>query len=253
MELAWTSVAPGVWRATLGHADNPTLLTAANARPAQKALEEMARQGATFPISLQHAQGETQSEFAVARMPLAADEKLFGLGMQMHGSNRRGEVFHLRVDHYASGHDRLHAPVPLYVSSKGYAVFFNTSRPISIYAGVGNRRDANNPAPRDRNTDPHWDAQPPTDAVEASVQGPGLEVYVFEGPTAMEAIQRYNLFCGGGVLPASAPGRAAGGRLRRARCPDRRSGPGCLPGVPGSPSCPGRPNAGLGWRSEEHT
>jgi alpha-D-xyloside xylohydrolase len=153
------------------------------------------------PFDLSAAGGQVADEFASARIPLGKDEYLYGLGLQMHGSNRRDGVYHLRVDHYAAGQDRLHAPVPLYVSSGGYAVFFNTSRPISIYAGVGNRRDANNPAARDRNTDPDWEAQPTSDAVEASVQGPGLEVYLFAGPTPMEAIQRYNLYCGGGVLP----------------------------------------------------
>jgi alpha-D-xyloside xylohydrolase len=147
------------------------------------------------------ASGLVAAGFTSVRIPLGAEEKLYGLGLQMEGANRRGGVYHLRVDHYASGVDRLHAPTPLYVSSKGYAVFFDTSRPISVYMGVGNRRGAQNPPARDRNTEKDWDAQPPSDAVEASVQGDGLTVYLFEGPTPMNAIQRYNLYCGGGALP----------------------------------------------------
>ena len=120
----------------------------------------------------------------------------------MEGSDRRGGVYHLRVDHFASGHDRLHAPTPLYVSSRGYAVFFNTIRPIDVYVGVGNRlNDAHRPAARDRNTDPHWDSQPDSGQVEASVAGNQLEVLVMAGPTAMNALQRYNLYCGGGPMP----------------------------------------------------
>jgi len=46
-----------------------------------------------------------------------------------------------------------------------------------------------------------WTLQPLSDAVEASVQGDGLEVYVFSGRTPLEVVQRYNLYCGGGVLP----------------------------------------------------
>jgi alpha-glucosidase (family GH31 glycosyl hydrolase) len=146
--------------------------------------------------------GEMVENRAVARIPLMPDEKLFGLGLQMHGSDRRGGVYHLRVDHYSRGQDRLHAPTPLYVSSHGYAVFFNTARPCDIYAGVGNRLGSpGNPKPRDRNTDPLWDARPQSDAVEASVQAPGLEVYLFAGPTPMDAVRRYTLFCGGGALP----------------------------------------------------
>lgn len=196
MELNWISVAPGIWRAHVGKSDLPTLLTAAHAVPHVDGLPK-----ADAPFELSAAAGEVSNEFTSVRIPLGEDERLFGLGMQMHGSDRRGEVFHLRVDHYAQGKDRLHAPVPLYVSSKGYAVFFDTSRPISIYAGVGNRRDAHNPQERDRNTDSHWDAQPPADAVEASVQGPGLDVYLFAGPSPKQAVERYNLYCGGGTLP----------------------------------------------------
>ncbi len=201
MELVWTPVAPGVWRAQVGKPDGPTLLSAAHDVPRVDALKEMGSQSPSMPFELKTVAGEVADEFTSARIPLGPEEHLYGLGLQMHGSNRRGEVYHLRVDHYASGHDRLHAPVPLYVSSKGYAVFFNTSRPITVYAGVGNRRDAKNPAARDRNTDPKWDAQPPADAVEASVHGPGMEIYLFAGPTPLEAVERYNLLCGGGALP----------------------------------------------------
>ncbi len=201
MELVWIPVAPGVWRAQIGKSDLPTLLSAAKAVPDKEGLKAIRSEVKALPFPKELGGGNVQDEFASVRIPLDSTEKLFGLGLQMHGSNRRGEVFHLRVDHYAEGKDRLHAPVPLYVSSKGYAVFFNTARPISIYAGVGNRRDAKNPAPRDRNTDPNWDAQPISDAVEASVQGPGMEILLFAGPTPMQAIERYNLFCGGGTLP----------------------------------------------------
>ena len=53
----------------------------------------------------------------------------------------------------------------------------------------------------DRTTGKNWAARPLSDAVEASVQDNGLEIYVFGGNDPLEAVQRYNLFCGGGVLP----------------------------------------------------
>ena len=197
--IVWKPAARGVWVETVGNRDEPTLLSASGAQPQLETLKTLGEPPTKCPLI--GASGSVDAEFVSARLPLDADEKLFGLGLQMQGANRRGAVYHLRVDHYASGHDRLHAPVPLYVSSKGYAVLFDTSRPISIYTDVGNRRDGFNPPPRDRNSDPKWDAQPSSSEVEASVQGPGLKVYVFEGPTPMQAIQRYNLFCGGGALP----------------------------------------------------
>ena len=199
--LKWRSVAPGVWRAQVGSKDRLTLLSAAEAMPLKDALARMPKADAP-PIDLALTGGERVENRAVARIPLLPDEKLYGLGLQMHGSDRRGGVYHLRMDHYSRGQDRLHAPTPLYISSRGYAVLFNTARPCDIYAGVGNRLGSpSNPKPRDRNTDPKWEAQPASDAVEASVQAAGMEVLLFAGPTPMDALRRYNLFCGGGALP----------------------------------------------------
>lgn len=146
--------------------------------------------------------GESNREFSSVQIPLAPGEKVYGFGLQMAGCDRRGGVYHLQVDHYASGHDRLHAPTPMYISSRGYAVFFNTSRPIDVYVGVGNRLDdQGRPKFRDRNTDPAWDAQPDSSKVEASVRGAGLDILLLEGPTPIDALRRANLFCGGGAMP----------------------------------------------------
>ncbi len=199
--LRWHKVAPGVWRAQVGRRDRLTLLSAAETAPCKEGLARLPKADAP-PIDVGLSGGEIVESHAVARIPLQPDEKLFGLGLQMHGSNRRGGVYHLRMDHYSQGQDRLHAPTPFYVSSRGYAVLFNTARPCTIYAGVGNRLGSpGNPPARDRNTDPDWEAQPTSDAVEASVQAPGLEVTLFAGPTPLDAVRRYNLFCGGGAMP----------------------------------------------------
>jgi alpha-glucosidase (family GH31 glycosyl hydrolase) len=199
--LVWKQIAPGVWRARVGRREGMTLLTAAEAVPQRAALARLPHVD-LLPLDIARTVGERVGNHAVARLPLLPEEKIFGLGLQMHGANRRGGVFHLRMDHYSHGQDRLHAPTPLYISSRGYAVLFNTARPCSIYVGVGNRLgDPDNPPPRDRNTDPHWEAQPSSAAVEASVQATGLEVYLFAGPTPMDALRRYNLYCGGGALP----------------------------------------------------
>ncbi|MEQ1820938.1 MAG: glycoside hydrolase family 31 protein [Fimbriimonadaceae bacterium] len=197
---AWNEVLPGVWRKQVGKHDRPTLTEAAASKPYQNRLETL--KTGPLPFKFEEIVAQRSKDYASIKIPLQPGEKIFGLGLQMSGCDRRGGVYHLQVDHYESGHDRLHAPTPLYVSSLGYAVFFNTSRPINVYVGVGNRlNDPKIPPFRDRNADRKWDAQPDSGCVEASVQGPGLEVYVFSGPTAMQSLQRYNLFCGGGAMP----------------------------------------------------
>ena len=198
--LDWEEKAPGVWSATIGGADDFTYLDFAGAPPRVDALKKMPE--AVFPFDAKAGRGLVAEPRAIARIPLGPDEKLYGLGLQFKGMNRRGQVYHLRMDHYSQGVERLHAPVPFYVSSAGYGVLFNSPHFISIYAGIGNRKDSPSLPPiRDRNTDPQWQAQPDSDAVEASVVSKGMEVLVFAGPTPLDAIRRYNLYCGGGCLP----------------------------------------------------
>lgn len=200
MATSWREIEPGVWRSEVGSHDRPTLTEASASKPRKDRLASLPH--GNLPFKLDEVRLSKTKDYAVAQIPLQPGEKIFGLGLQMSGCDRRGGVYHLQVDHYASGQDRLHAPTPLYISSLGYAVFFDTSRPINVYVGVGNRLDdAKRPPFRDRNTDKNWDAQPDSGCVEASVQGPGLVAYIFSGPTAMDALRRYNLFCGGGAMP----------------------------------------------------
>lgn len=198
--LPWREVQPGVWQANVGKRDRPTLTEASESKPKSDQLRSMPV--GNLPFEFNTIELSSNKDYSTVQIPLQPGEKIFGLGLQMSGCDRRGGVYHLQVDHYASGHDRLHAPTPMYISSLGYAVFLNTTRPVDVYVGVGNRlSDPKIPRFRDRNSDPKWDAQPDSGKVEASVRGAGLEVLVMAGPTAMDALRRYNLYCGGGAMP----------------------------------------------------
>ncbi|ULT41970.1 glycoside hydrolase family 31 protein [Niabella defluvii] len=71
-----------------------------------------------------------------------------------------------------------------------------------MYAGTSVRKDSKHPLQRkNRNEDKSWSSRPYSDAVEILVPAAGSEVYVFAGPTSLDAVRRYNLFNGGGVLP----------------------------------------------------
>ena len=86
--------------------------------------------------------------------------------------------------------------------TKGYGVFINSARYIDVYAGTGVRKDSKNPPiEKDRNTDKTWSSRPYSDAVEILIPAAGIEVYVFAGPTPLDAVRRFNLFNGGGPLP----------------------------------------------------
>jgi len=200
-QLNWTEAAPGVWKATAGKPEEYNLLTASGSIPNTIALSKMI--AASFPFSQNDISGTVADGKTYLRFPLDKDEQLFGFGLNFQTVYQRGKILQLHMDHYGGkDNGRTHAPVPFYVSSKGYGVLINSARYINIYAGTGIRKDSQHPPQeKDRNTDKSWSARPYSDAVEILVPAGGVEVYVFAGPTPLDAVRRYNLFNGGGVLP----------------------------------------------------
>ena len=199
--FVWTEVAPGVWKGVVGKPEIYDLLKAAGSTPNKDALGKMPK--ANFPLTAGDIDGTITDGKTYLRFPLVKDEQLYGFGLNFQTIHQRGKILQLHMDHYG-GRDngRTHAPVPFYVSSNGYGVLINSARYINVYAGSGVRRDSKNPpVEKDRNLDKSWTSRPYSDAVEILVPAQGVEVYVFAGPTAMDAVRRYNLFQGGGVLP----------------------------------------------------
>ena len=199
--LVFTEVAPGVWKATVGTPEDLTLLGAAGATPSRDALARLP--AAVFPLPANAADGRVAGGRVALRFPLALDEDVYGLGVDFKSMRRTGSAFQLHVDHWGGTPGRTHAPVPFYVSTKGYGVFIDSARYLKVNVGLGVRLAAPaKPPVIDRVTHPdEWAALPRSDAVEAEVPAPGVDVYVFAGPTPMDAVRRYNLFGGGGALP----------------------------------------------------
>jgi alpha-glucosidase (family GH31 glycosyl hydrolase) len=199
--LHFAEVAPGVWKATAGVPEDLTLLAAAGHPPDLDALAEMP--AAYFPLPDGGVESRVTNRKVSIRVALAADEDVYGLGVDFTALNRIGSTFRLHVDHWGGRPGRTHAPVPFYVSSRGYGVFIDSSRYITVSVGLGVRLAAPvKPPAVDRTSQPdQWSALPRSDSVEALIPAPGVDIYVFAGPTAMDAVRRYNLFAGGGALP----------------------------------------------------
>jgi alpha-glucosidase (family GH31 glycosyl hydrolase) len=213
---AWSEVAPGVWKTTIGTPESLTLLSAAGAtRPAREALAALPK--AVFPLDPREIEGRQWAAKSTVRFPLAEREDIYGFGVDFAALRRNGSVFELHVDHWnqsAKITGRTHAPVPLYVSTKGFAVLFDSARYLRVTVGHGVRLAAKEKPPViDRTTKTvwqpaagapttaNWQAQPRSDSIEVLAGAPGLDVYVFAGPSPLDAVRRYNLFCGGGALP----------------------------------------------------
>jgi len=205
---SWQNIAPGIWRASLGNIQGELRYTQfAAAPPKLDALNELSKPNFPFmPSEITYL--VTPDNKIMIRIPTGADEKLYGFGLQLDGIEKSRKVMTLNMDHWSKGGGRTHAPVPFYVSSKGYGIFFNTARFLKIYNQVGNRKDSpHNPPevdrnpPRDEKQAGPWQALPPGDAVEAQINGKGLEVIIFSGNSMLDVVCRYNLYNGGGALP----------------------------------------------------
>lgn len=201
LKIQWQEQYPGIWKATVGKPEKISLLSAAGAQAKVSALAKLPK--TTFPLNQAKIDLKIIDHKIYLRFPLEEEEQLFGLGLNFQTVNQRGRILDLHVDHYG-GRDngRTHAPVPFYVSSKGYGVLIDAARYVTVYAGSAVRSNADHPPVLyDRNTDKQWDAQPYSDAMEILIPAEGATLYVFAGPTPMQVVQRYNLMNGGGYLP----------------------------------------------------
>ena len=200
-QLTWTQVEPGIWKAVVGKPEAFDLLKAAGATPYHAGLVQMG--DADFPLPKTEIKATIIDGKTYLRFPLDRTEQLYGFGLNFQTIHQRGKVLTLHVDNYAGKDDgHTHCPTPFYVSSKGYGVFINSARYIKVYAGTAVRIDSSTPPElKDRNTDKDWNAHPYSDGVEMLIPAEGAEIYVFGGPTTMDAVRRYNLLNGGGCLP----------------------------------------------------
>lgn len=200
-QLEWLEVEPGVWKTSIGNPEQYNLLNASGVAPYHEGLERLEK--SSFPLSKSEITAKVIDGKTYLKFPLDKTEQLFGFGLNFKTVNQRGKILELHVDHYnGSDNGRTHSPTPFYVSSKGYGIFINSARYIKVYAGAAVQRDSKNPPKvQDRNTDADWNAHPYSDGVEILVPAAGVEIFVMGGPTSMNAVQRFNLFNGGGCLP----------------------------------------------------
>lgn len=200
-EISYTQVDPGIWKGVVGTPESYDLLKASGALPNHASLTKLGP--TTFPFSQNAIVAQIVDGKTYLRIPLSKTEQLFGFGLNFQTVHQRGKILELHVDHYGGkDNGRTHSPTPFYVSSDGYGIFINSARYIKVWTGTAMRKDSKNfPTPKDRNTDKSWSSRNNGDEVEILIPAAGVEFYVFGGSKPLEAVQRYNLFNGGGYLP----------------------------------------------------
>jgi alpha-D-xyloside xylohydrolase len=205
-------ILPGVWKLSFGRPEAITPVSTRHYPPHATALAALPAAGA-LPIEVA---GEATARGFLLRVPLAPYEMVYGLGLQLQSFIQRGLKKKLRVnaDPVVDSGDS-HAPVPFYVTTRGYGVLVDTARYATVYAG-NKQRKSSSAATAAQPQEPAVDATAGRtlpaaygryrfqDASEVLVEIPeasGVDVYVFAGPSMRLAVQRYNLFAGGGALP----------------------------------------------------
>lgn len=199
---------PGVWKFSLGAPESITPVSTRHYPPAERRFPALPAVSAC-PVAVT---GSGSHRGYLVTIPLAPNEGVYGLGLQLQSFIQRGGKKRLRVnaDPKMDTGDS-HAPAPFYVTTRGYGVLVDTARYATFYCG-GKKRKKRSPAEELREPSAiSPDALPAayrraslgdTSVVLVEIpEAEGVDVYIFAGPSMREAVQRYNLFSGGGPLP----------------------------------------------------
>jgi alpha-D-xyloside xylohydrolase len=202
--LVWKPVFPGVWRATIGTPEKFTPVSSRLVPPQIAAFEKLPRVD-TAPLA--SIEGKRTARGCTVQLPLRRGEQIYGLGLQLMSFAQRGKkkVTRVNADPKMDTGDS-HAPVPFYVTTSGIGILIDTARYSTFYFGSA-RPKPNHPTETvtGNNPDPNYTHNlQEGDAGQITVEVPsaaGVDVYLFAGPEMLDAVRRYNVFSGGGVVP----------------------------------------------------
>lgn len=140
----------------------------------------------------------------VLEFPIEDDCHIFGFGLQLKQFDHRGRKLRLDVNADPVAADgESHAPVPFFVTNKGYGMYFDTARYAEFYCG----KQKNTGAMAAHSNGGSAGSEAELYAVRKdselimSVRIPvaaGVDVYVIEGDTITEIVSQYNMLAGGG-------------------------------------------------------
>ena len=200
-------IAPGVWKVTYGIPEQfkPSEFKEIPAIESMKYLVD----DDIPPFDLKSIKFSITKRGCIAELNMDESEQLYGFGLQNNTFQQRGLRKEIRVNSLSTGNVGFsHAPVPFYVSTNGYGVLVNSSRYVTFYSGTMNKLTESDKIKEARNTeiatstiDLYKTLGKKSDKMLIEVPSEqGMEIYIFDGPTIRESIQRYNLFSGGGCM-----------------------------------------------------
>lgn len=204
-------VSPGIWKVTYGKPEKirPTDFKQEASLEGLKKLPASNRP----PVALDSIFFSQTEKGVVANLKMGPSERIYGFGLQVNTFEQRGMRREIRTNSWVIGNIGFsHAPMPFYISSKGYGVLVNTSRYVTFYMGSHHKLKQSVALKQTLNKTSEQAAlspaelynkrYEPSDDIEIVVDGTkGMELYIFEGPGMKEVVERYNLYSGGGAIP----------------------------------------------------
>lgn len=147
----------------------------------------------------------TDSYGCVLELPIRENEHFFGLGLQLKTLELSARKYMLRVnsDPIAATGDS-HAPVPFFVSTLGYGIYFDTARCAEFE--FGHKRALTLTDDKEKNsiatsTDELYGARAVSSDTVITVRIPaakGVDIYIIEGENITDVVAQYNMLAGGG-------------------------------------------------------
>jgi alpha-D-xyloside xylohydrolase len=203
LESHWLPIAPGIWKARIGTPEATTPVSSRLVEPHFAPLQTLA--AVTAPPIAPPA-GKLRRRGTLVTLPLAPHEELYGFGLQFFSVAQRAKkrVTRVNADPGADTGDS-HAPVPFYVSSLGYGILIDTARYATFYCGEARPKPTQPTGQQPSGTVPLYTKSLGEDDFSQVLvdipAAPGVDVYLFAGPTPLDAVRRYNLFSGAGAMP----------------------------------------------------
>lgn len=160
------------------------------------------------------------SRGCVLTFPLEDDTQIYGFGLQLKQFNHKGRKLKLSVnaDPVVPSGDS-HAPVPFFVTNKGWGIYVDTARYAEFYCGNQMNRyfsegenlgsegtktsccpsaDSSN-IPADNTGDLYAVRKLSEQVMTIQIPGcEGVDIYIIEGTNITEIVSKYNMLSGGG-------------------------------------------------------
>lgn len=143
----------------------------------------------------------------IVETPLKGDVYGFGLQLRSFCHTMKKRVLRCNAD-AISNNGESHAPVPFFVTTAGWGLFVDSARDVSFFCGQTRKKaTSRNIVNSHTNTPEDTFAAYRNELMNGSgtmhIEIPcaqGVDLYIFAGADMLDAVQKFNMFCGGGAM-----------------------------------------------------